>query len=512
MTLRSRLIFSYLALLLALFCIAAISIWSIVGWSRAAGKLSTVYAKSIEAERFRANINRQLSYAFNFINGEAEMERRFWEVQSTAERIFAKLKEGADSQVELDHIEGLEETQYELVWIMKNFFAQYRGRNSEAEQKNSRARLEEISDEVADDMAAINQFYRQQENRSLADANSAGQITTFVISGALIFGIVQLLIFVFVLQRWLAMPIAMIGNTLKEISAGKFESDTKIKSADEWGRMAADIGRMARSLQTTQQRLLSQERLAALGEAASFTAHNLRNPLAGIRAAAQFACDEQIGSGKETAETFREIIKSVDRLDDWIKRFLEFSRPLSIQQEKTDINRLVTQAISIARNSCAPKKDGADSRQPAGISDFELKMELASDIPPINVDTILLEQAVFVIVANSIEAVRSTGNRNRAVPGHQPTGLVTVATSFDQNDGESAWANIVITDNGGGVPEQIRGRLFQPFVSLKEGGTGLGLAQAKKITDIHGGKISIDHLRDGTRVRIKLPAGTVTGI
>ena len=470
-------------MLVVVFCIAAISIWSIIGWSRAARALSDVYSKSIEAERFRTNINRQLSYAFDFINGEPEAEANFWEIQETADNISADLKRGADSQVELEHIEGLEETQYELVWIMRNFFEQYKDGVPDAERRISRVRLEEITDEVADDMATISQYYREQENRSLAAANKAGRISSIVISAAVIFAIIQLFILVFTLQRWLAMPIAIIGKRLKEISAGNLESEIQIKSSDEWGRLAAAINNMARSLQTSQRKLLAQERLAALGEVASFSAHNLRNPLAGIRAAAQVASADQSHIGAETAETFREIIESVDRLDGWIKRFLEFARPLTIQPEKTDINSLVTQATSIARSAFPG-------------STTQLKLELTDEIPPVDVDSILMEQAIFVIVANSFEAVREGGS-------------ITIATAFEHCDGDNGWANIVVSDNGGGIPEQIRDRLFRPFVSRKEGGTGLGLAQAKKITDIHGGKISIDHLPGGTRVEIKLPVNSI---
>ncbi len=110
---------------------------------------------------------------------------------------------------------------------------------------------------------------------------------------------------------------------------------------------------MTLSLKDSLQKLAAHERTAALGELAAYASHNIRDPLAGIRAAAQVIVDGPKPVDAETSESLKEIIETIDRLDNWLKRLLEYAKPLQPQFEAADINRLEKNP-PISLGNCIP--------------------------------------------------------------------------------------------------------------------------------------------------------------
>jgi signal transduction histidine kinase len=237
---------------------------------------------------------------------------------------------------------------------------------------------------------------------------------------------------------------------------------------------------MTASLKESLQRLAAHERSAALGELAAYAAHNIRNPLAGIRAAAQVLIGDNKTINKELSESLTEIIETIDRLDLWLKRLLEYARPLEPHIEHVDINRLVTESVNTASRTYSEKHP-------------RLIWELSKNLPDLPVDSILMEQAFTAIAANAFEAINTNG-------------LVSIKTELIERDGHSEHMEIIISDDGRGVSKEIQPKLFRAFMTSRDGGTGLGLAQAKKIVDLHGGEIGLESSPGrGTSVAIRLP-------
>jgi signal transduction histidine kinase len=478
MKIKSKLIFSYAVMLAIVLGISGAALWSIMGWSRAAGKLSDTYGQGLLAERLRANMTRQINYAERFLDGDRMSKAGFLETQAVTAALLNELKAGESSEDEADHIRGLNETQYELAWVMQRLFEREDGLSDPDARDTAGGRLGEISDEVADDIAALNQFYRGQENRRIAGAKQAGTVAMAVIALAVVIAAAQVVALIVLLQRWLVYPIESVGQTTREISSGNFDSRVPIDTPDEWGEMAAAINNMSKNLKLSQEKLVLQERLAALGEIGSYTAHNLRNPLAGIRAAAQVALSEPAGSQPEVAEALNGIISAVDRMDNWIMRFLSYARPLIPEIDTHDINRIAALAGSSAHRPFADRA--------------ELELRLADNLPEAQVDSVLIEQVIQVIAANAFESLDGSGR-------------VEIATNLESFPEGDPWVVIHIIDNGRGIPARVKEKLFKPFTTSKEGGTGLGLAQAKKIVSLHGGEIAVDSGETGTRVTIRLP-------
>jgi nitrogen fixation/metabolism regulation signal transduction histidine kinase len=477
MRIRSKLLLIYGVMIATLLFVGALCIWAIVSSKRAAAELSMIHEQSLRAERLRAETHRQIYFALDYLNGEEDARRRFLEIQKTAPDLLAVLKSKAITGRERDHIEGLEETHYELVWIMNKFFERGENPISDLNLPSARERLREIGDEVTDDVASLNQYYRSQEDRRMTAASDAGTFAANIIGVTAIIALLQFIALAFLLQRWLVRPIILFNNATMRISEGNLDTRIKLASKDEWGQLSLAIDKMAFSLKDSRHQLRVQERFTALGEIAAYSAHNIRNPLAGIRATTQVMLNELESPDGEAGQSFKEIIKTVDRLDDWLKRLLEFARPLDMEFSPTDINDLIREAMMVAG-------------RPFKNKNVKLDLQLASDLPMATVDPILIEQSLITVGANAYEAVGDNG-------------MITART-WKNDGGESVFVSIA--DNGAGVPREIQPELFHAFMTSKEDGFGLGLAQAKKIIDMHIGEISLESPGGGgTIVLIRLP-------
>ncbi len=478
MNIRSKLLLSYSIMLATVFVVAGVSIWSIKRWRSAASELTVTREQSFLAERLRTAMTRKVNLGIDYLDGEDISPSDFEKVENQIHSFISPLKEQAESTAERDHIIGLEQTHEELSWVINSFRSLSGSPAVPFDPVSERRRLREIADEVSDDVAALNQYYRGKVDKSVLAASEAGQSATWAIFGSVLVAFLQLVAMAAQMQRWLVKPFADVKTATSAISKGKLETRISNVSDDEWGELAQSINEMARSLKTLQQQLATQERFAALGELGAYTAHNIRNPLAGIRAAIQVMIPDIPDTHADVRETMSEVINTIDRLDAWVKGFLEFARPLELKCSPTDINSLVGNVLEVVHGKFS--QDGV-----------LVESELDEHLPLLEIDPILVEQAIAALVTNACE---SGANH------------VAVATSSSVSDDERQSLRVTIADNGRGISEAMQSKLFRVFSTDKRGGTGLGLAQAKKIIELHSGSLTLEHSSNkGTSFAINLP-------
>ena len=219
-----------------------------------------------------------------------------------------------------------------------------------------------------------------------------------------------------------------------------------------------------------QPRLVQSERLAALGELVAYIAHNIRNPLASIRAAAQIGHQEALDS----REAFQDVIATVDRLERWVQNLLSYMKPLSLNLVPEDLNRLI-------RNAAAMFPSQTPGQGPQLILDLH-------PLPPVGTDAQWTEQVLVAVMANAIE-----------VSG--PDGRVFVISRVTQEA-----VTIQVTDEGPGISKDILDKAFDPYFTTKPAGVGLGLAMAKKVMNAHLGTIELRSEKEhGTTVTLCYP-------
>ncbi|MCZ6676919.1 MAG: ATP-binding protein [Candidatus Poribacteria bacterium] len=223
--------------------------------------------------------------------------------------------------------------------------------------------------------------------------------------------------------------------------------------------------------------LVQAERLATLGKLATTVAHEVRNPLGGIRGAAQLLQLES-DPDSETQEYIAVVIKEVDRLNRVVEQLLGSGNPRTAGVKPNAIADLIDNSLSI----CQPEFDQ---------SNIHVEKIMDEGCPPVVVNADGMMQVLLNLFRNAIESMEADG-------------VLTIQTQYRV---ESQIVQICIQDTGRGISPDVARRLFDPFYTTKQKGTGLGLAISQQIIEEHGGTIEVDVTQSqGAAFIISLPA------
>ena len=281
---------------------------------------------------------------------------------------------------------------------------------------------------------------------------------------------------VFFISHTFTRPLGNLVAGVRALEKGDFTYSLDSHGGDEVAEVTGAFNRMRASLQKTQQELLEAERLATIGRMASSISHDLRHSLAAIVANAEFLCESRLSSDQRE-ELYQEVRVAVNQMTDLIDSLLEFSRTReSLRRTYGNVKDSVERVVQAI---------GAHPEfHPVRIT-FSQEGSSSGWFDPRK-----LERALYNLLLNSCEAV---------VP---ESGLIHVGLKEVRGGVE-----IRVSDNGRGIPELIRGQLFEPFISHgKENGTGLGLTVVQKIVQDHGGDVMVEKTSaEGTVFRLLLP-------
>lgn len=227
-----------------------------------------------------------------------------------------------------------------------------------------------------------------------------------------------------------------------------------------------------------QEELLRMDRLVSLGEISMGIAHEIRNPLAGIRITAQ-AMEEEVAGHETLREYVGRIISEIDRLNELLKSFFSFARPQRPQLMSCHLPDLVQDVLFLLN------KDMKDRH-------IQVKQEHPADIPLVSVDVNQMKQVLLNLLLNSIQAISRDG-------------MIRLNTSVHSHRGRREVV-ISISDTGKGIPPENQGKIFDPFFTTKAKGLGLGLSITYRIVKRHGGRIRVQsEVGKGTTFFIHLP-------
>jgi len=222
-------------------------------------------------------------------------------------------------------------------------------------------------------------------------------------------------------------------------------------------------------------RLREQTALARLGEMAAVIAHEVKNPLAGVRGAIQ-VIGGRLPKGSKDAAVVKEIVSRIDALNELMKDLLLFARPPQPRPALVDVVPLVSTTADLL--SADPALRG-------------VAVLVEGAVPPISADAELLKIVFLNLLVNGAQAMQGIGT------------IRVTLTAVDQ------FCLIAFRDTGPGIPGEVREKMFTPFFTTKARGTGLGLATARRIIEAHLGTITFDcPAEGGTTVTVQLPAAT----
>lgn len=247
-----------------------------------------------------------------------------------------------------------------------------------------------------------------------------------------------------------------------------------------YAMIVRDITESRRSAQET----LESERLNALTLLAAGVAHEIGNPLNSLTIHLQLMERRlrklPVECGRERAhleESVRVARDEIRRLDFIVSQFLRAVRPQALATQREDVNAVVRESVSFLEREIHDR-------------DILVEMDLAPNLPPLEIDRDQVKQAFYNVIRNAFQAMK--------------TGGILRITSALEGD----YVAVVFTDTGGGIPQESMGRVFEPYWTTKSGGTGLGLLIVRRIVRAHGGEIELQSdAGRGLTFTIRLPHG-----
>ncbi|MBC7362005.1 MAG: HAMP domain-containing protein [Candidatus Aminicenantes bacterium] len=287
------------------------------------------------------------------------------------------------------------------------------------------------------------------------------------------FGLVALLLTILssnLLARRITRPIKNLVEGTKRISRGDFTYRIPVISSDEIGELTQSFNEMTEQLliarrqtEEANRRLVQAEKLASIGRLSATIAHEIRNPLTSVKLNIQ-----KLAESEKLDELEKEHLaiaqEGIDQIEKFIKELLSFTRASVLQPDYFSMEEILEESLKMLKPSLAEKK-------------IILEKDFEKDLPQAYVDGDKLRQVFLNVLRNAYEAVNEGGK-------------IEISLRMNREKDRPCF-EIRISDNGCGIPEKDWENIFEPFFTTKSSGAGLGLANARRILEQHGGTIKV---------------------
>jgi len=305
-------------------------------------------------------------------------------------------------------------------------------------------------------------------------SSSLGSVALAVVAA----GILGSLLLGSALARGVTGPLRRLEEMSRRIAEERYEPLVDQEGPGEVGALTAAFNRMARSLAESRERLRQTERLAAAEEVARRVAHEIKNPLSPIALTLEGLVRTRQARPQEFEAAFEEAVRTIreeiGRMRGILEDFSRFGRLPVPRPRPTDLNAVIRKTLTLFTENSARARISSD---------------LDPALAPVVIDPDRMSEVIHNLVGNAVQAMGEGG------------GTITLSTRPGP-----AGPEIRVRDTGPGLPEEVRRRLFEPYVSARSGGTGLGMAIARRIVLDHGGRIeACNHPDGGAEIVIVLP-------
>jgi signal transduction histidine kinase len=280
---------------------------------------------------------------------------------------------------------------------------------------------------------------------------------------------------------FIAKPIVkdVLLNAVGRAAEKKRLTDEKRQLEEEIKRYAEElelrVAERTAELVETHQRLVTQERIAALGRAAAQVAHEVKNPLAGLLLYSLHLKSKATNLSENETYIIDKIVDTINHLNNRVQQILAFARVVSLTLSPGDLNEIVADVLDLLQPQLTANK-------------VEVRLSPAPEPADVMLDQSSLRGALMNLMLNAIEAMPQGG---------------TLSVIVDRT---ANTIRVEITDTGRGIAEEDANKIFEPFYTTKAQGLGLGMPYARKIIEQHGGTISLSSRPgEGTTIHIDLP-------
>jgi signal transduction histidine kinase len=444
-------------------------------WHESSRETLRINSMMQQAQALRGNLYRQLKEVFDSIFlADESAAREYREYQANIDATLVQLAQTARSDEERAAVERLRASHERLdargLAILRasadmSLAEQQRTLNTELEAQGLRDHERAID--------ALENLLRLEQTALDSRLSNLNRLAPLLLALPIFIGLALLAMSRLFLRRAVVAPLSEIERAARAISHGDLGMRVPERGPAELVSLAQAINRTAADLAASRASLLRAEKQAALGALVPVLAHNIRNPIASIRATAQVLNDAS--ASDEVREDMEGIISTADRLERWTAALLSYLHPVTPRFAACDLVAALDAVLDLSRRRLADK----------GLSvtreGFDANIELSADVE-------LVEQALHGLIVNAIDASPHGG---------------TIAVALSCNDNE---ATIVIRDEGAGIPFTPAARDLSPGPTTKRYGTGLGIPFALKVIEQHNGRARFEKCSPkGTVVTIILP-------
>lgn len=488
-SLKDLLLIHELAFIVLIILAATAGAIGIHLWEKSSEESNRISSLVQEVQQTRGDLYRQLKELFDaYFLDDLGARQEYDGFTVSVEKHFAELKSIAVGAAEKSAIEDLHDSYQQFVYETSSLFDQNQGLNDEATKSAIKlalnAGLETGLFKRYEEILARTEKLLSQKQAELSNQQKDTKIkSTILLVIPLLLAILLLLFSRVFLKRAIVKPIEGVLKATVEISAGNLSHHAPEVGAEELAAVSKAINKMAHKLTISQEALVRTEKQAAQGLLVPMLAHNIRNPLASIRATAQVMDSPEHDA--DTRESLVGIISTVDRLERWTGALLAYLHPLKPQPSNTNIKDIVEGALEPLQQKLKEKSITLN------LPNWSKKN--APDNGAIFTDQHLLEQVIYNLLLNAIDASYKNSSIDIALTNARNTLILT------------------LSDNGCGMPFTPDPSAASPAPTTKRFGTGLGIPFGFKVCDAIGATMTFSvRPKGGTMITLTLPKRLAT--
>jgi signal transduction histidine kinase len=424
-------------------------------------------------------VNQKGFVSYYFIDGDQQWLKQLGKCRQIFNERLNKAKKFAKGKVEKKTVNRIE-SEYTLYIKNKDrVIAYYKA----GERKTGAELHREVRDRYFEILSLCEQYKNIHTERIIKARKESGlQAKRLRVIAVAAIGIVFFLgvFLAFVMINHILGPVQRL--TLAADREGiKHPAENEIKALSRSvGNLIEDVDQVHGELEKSREHLLQAEKMALVGKLAAGMAHSIRNPFTSVKMRL-FSLDRSLELSDTQKEDFEVISQEIHHIDNIVQNFLEFSRPPKLQMQQISPSVVVDLVVQLLEHRLKSY-------------DVTIKIIRRQPLPEIQADPEQLKEVLVNIVMNACEAMERGGKM-----------VIHEEETFLKPQGRVAV--IRLSDNGPGIAESIKEKIFQPFFTTKEEGTGLGLSIATRIMEEHKGWIDVTSKEgEGTTFVITLPA------
>lgn len=466
LSLRTRIMFGLVALVIIPLSGGATTIWMV---HRMEGTLSSVVNSRVAALNIAQEMESSLAMqrglmSYYFIDGNSEWLTQLDQHRFAFEGWLKRAREVTETDSEREVLNNIESRYIRFTDLREKVIELYLSGNREDGYK--------LQKEVRNPFFSIKDLCEQYKK---AQYDGIALVTQTIHSRALYYDVAATLAIILAVALGVFLTVLLFHRVLAPIrflalAAGRqvescLDEPDEIKAlGNKVSGLIESVDKTRTQLQESREHLLQSEKLAQIGKLAAGVAHSIRNPLTSVKMRL-FTMERTLMLSSAQKEDFDVISEEIRHIDTIVQNFLEFSRPPKLKIQKISPSDVVDMAVQLLRHR---------------VESYGVSLELSRQrrLPLIDGDAEQLKEVFVNLIVNACEA---TGDG----------GKILISEEEGVSDPMGRVVVIRLSDNGPGIPEGLREKVFQPFFTTKEEGTGLGLSIANRIIEDHKGCLSM---------------------